>query len=436
MASANEGAGDISVFRNTSTIGITSSSFSPKVDFATGNSPQFVTIADLNGDGISEMAAASNPSLVSIFQIAQPAAPPTITTFIPAQGPVGTSVTITGTNFNATAANNTVFFGAVRATVNSGTTTTLNVTVPAGVTYQPISVLDNATALTGYSSRPFITTFANPFGAGVPDNFYKPKVDFQAGDAPFSTAIGDVDGDGKPDLVVANSSSNTISVLRNISSSENVSSATFAAKVDFATDANPYTVAIGDLDGDGKPDVAVGYLNAANVSVFHNTAIAGSITASSLAQKVDFATGVRAISVAIGDVDGDGKPELMSSNYESNTVSVLQNTTTAGSINSSSFATKIDFNTGINPVWVAIGDLDGDGKPELAVANDNSNGISLFHNTSVKGSITPSSFSAKVDYSTGERASTVVIGDLNEDGKPDLAVANVTANNVTVLQNL
>src|SRR5471030_1472542 len=76
---------------------------------------------------------------------------PTITSFTPASGPVGTSVTITGTNFNATAANNIVFFGATMATVTAASTTSLTVTVPAGATYQPISVLNGATALTGYS---------------------------------------------------------------------------------------------------------------------------------------------------------------------------------------------------------------------------------------------------------------------------------------------
>ncbi len=78
------------------------------------------------------------------------------TSFTPSSGPIGTNVTITGTNFNSVPANNIIYFGAVRATVTSGTTTSLNVTVPAGATYQPISVLDNSTGLTGYSLKPSI----------------------------------------------------------------------------------------------------------------------------------------------------------------------------------------------------------------------------------------------------------------------------------------
>ena len=115
--------------------------------------------------------------------------PPTIISFTPESGAVGTSVTITGTNFNATASNNIVYFGAVRATVTSGTTRSLTVTLPAGTTYQPISVLDNATGLTGYSSKPFITTFTNPFGSGIPANFYKPRVDIATGDVSYCSQM-------------------------------------------------------------------------------------------------------------------------------------------------------------------------------------------------------------------------------------------------------
>src|SRR6187551_3045941 len=77
---------------------------------------------------------------------------PTISSFTPSSGPLGTSVSITGTNFNAVPANNIVYFGAVKATVTSGSTTNLTVTVPAGATYNPISILDNSTGLMAYSS--------------------------------------------------------------------------------------------------------------------------------------------------------------------------------------------------------------------------------------------------------------------------------------------
>jgi len=360
--------------------------------------------------------------------------PPTITSFTPASGPVGTLVTITGTNFNATAANNIVFFGATMATVTAASATSLTVTVPTGATYRPISVLNGATALAGYSAAPFAYTFT-PNKGSITTTDIAPKVDFATGAAPYSVAVGDLDGDGKPDLAVVNNSDNTVSVFRNISSSGSITAASFAAKVDFATGSAPRSVAIGDLDGDGKPDLAVANFGGNTVSVLRNTSSSGAITAASFAAKVDFATGNSPISVAIGDLDSDGKPDLAVVNYGGNTVSLLRNTSASGPITAASFAAKVDFATGGIPYSVAIGDLDGDGKPDLAVANEGSNTVSVFRSTASSGSITAASFAAKVDFATGINPISVAIGDLDGDGKPDLALANYSGNTISVLRN-
>src|SRR5687767_2516140 len=172
----------------------------------------------------------------------------------------------------------------------------------------------------------------------IPVNFYKPKVDFTTGIMPASVAIGDVDGDGKPDMVIANSSSNTISVFRNTSTSGSITASSFAAKIDFATGTNPTIVAIGDVDGDGKPDLVVPNRASDNISILRNTSTTGSIDAASFAPKVDFVTGVGALSATIGDVDGDSKPDIVVANYNSGTISVLRNTSTTGSISATSFA--------------------------------------------------------------------------------------------------
>lgn len=351
---------------------------------------------------------------------------PTITAFTPANGPVGTVVTITGTNFNTTSASNIVFFGATQAAVTAATSTQLTVTVPAGATYAPISVLNTGTGLLAYSATNFTPTLIPSKGNLFASDF-SPKVDFATGLTPRSVAIGDLDGDGKTDLAVANwaSSNNTVSVFRNTGSSGTIS---YAANVDLATGTSPIFVAVGDLDGDGKPDLAVVNQNSFTVSVFRNASSSGTI---SYEPKVDFATGPDPFSIAIRDLDGDGRADLAVANRgaSSNTVSVLRNTGSSGTI---SYAAKVDFTTGTDPNSVAIGDLDGDGKADLAVTNENGNSVSVFRNTSSSGTI---SFASKVDFATGTDPISVAIGDLDGDGKADLAAANFTTRTFSVLRN-
>jgi len=359
---------------------------------------------------------------------------PIVTTVSPLVGYPASSVTITGTNFNTTPANNIVYFGATRATVNTASATALTVTVPIGATYMPVSVNNTASALTGYSQYPFLPSYDN--SASVPGTVnMNGKVDFATGTSPQSVSIGDLDGDGKADLAVANYYSNTVSVYRNTSSSGAITSGSFAARVNFATGTNPSSVSIGDLDGDGKADLAVANKNSGTVSVFRNTSSSGAITAASFAARVDFTTGSEPWSLAIGDLDGDGKADLAVANEGSHTVSVYRNTGSSGAITSGSFAARVDFTTGTSPYSVAIGDLDGDGKADLAVANQGSNTVSVFRNTGSSGAITAASFAGRVDFATGATPRSVATGDLDGDGKADLAVTNYGSHTVSVLHN-
>src|SRR5207253_3322750 len=109
-----------------------------------------------------------------------------------------------------------------------------------------------------------------------------------------------------------------------------------------------------------------------------------------------FATGTTPRSVTVGDVNLDGKLDLAVANQSSNTVSVLLNTTASGAA-TPSFAVKQDFVTGAIPRSVTVGDLNGDGGLDLAAANQHSNNVSVLLNTSILGSAT-SHFAAKQDF--------------------------------------
>ncbi|MEI6508716.1 MAG: FG-GAP-like repeat-containing protein, partial [Bacteroidota bacterium] len=355
---------------------------------------------------------------------------PVISSFSPISGSVGSSVTLTGYNFSAIPANNTVYFGGVKATVTAASTISLTVTVPTGATYSPITVYVNN--LMDQSIIPFNVIF--PGGAGISSSSFQTKVDFAAGTNPVGSALADLDGDGKMDIVVTNGSSNTISVYRNISLAGSITSGSFAAKVDFATGTVPSIIVVGDLDGDGKLDLAVSNNSASTISIFRNTSTSGSITTSSFAAKVDFSVGSNPRGIALNDIDGDGKLDIAVGNNTGNTVSVLYNTSTSGSITSGSFAAQLTFSSS-SPNDIVFSDIDGDGKAEMLVANGASNITSVYLNTASRGSITSSSFATAATYTTGSFAQGVATGDIDGDGKQDMVIVNSSSNTVSLFRN-
>jgi len=356
---------------------------------------------------------------------------PAITTFSPSSGPAGTTVTITGTNFSATPGENTVYFGAVKATISAATASQLDVSVPIGATHQPITVTVNG--LTAYSNSPFRVTF--PFSGSIGGSFTN-RTDFWAGYQTRWETVCDLDGDGKPDVVATDEAANSISILRNVSTPGSISWDSFEPKLDLGAGPGAYAVAAGDLDGDGKPDLVVANINGPSMTVFHNTSTAGSISFSSH----EFETLPSSSSVAIQDLDLDGKPEIAiasSNNYGEGSVSIFRNTATVGSITSTSFDPRVDFIAGHGGVWcVVLADVDGDGKADVTVTSGGDALVSIFRNISTPGSITSGSFEPKVDFVTGAYPSIVSLADMDGDQKKDLVVGNAGGNTVSFFRNI
>ncbi len=357
-----------------------------------------------------------------------PLAIPRITAFSPRTAPTGTLVAIVGTNFASTPALNTVYFGAVKASVLGGSANTLTAIVPPGATYAPISVTVNGR--TGWSRERFNPTFA---GTGFMDAsaFVPMEEDLATGDGPVHIAVADFDGDGKPDMAVANRFEHTLSVYRSISVPGVITPQSFAPRFQMPTDLNPTELAAADLDGDGRLDLITVNADADTVSVFRNLASPGGLSAASFAPRLDVATGRQPIAIAIGDVDGDGRPDVATANHGDNTFSVLRNLSSSGILASNSFAPRLNFAAGAGPHSIALGDLNNDGRLDAVVGNFGAGTVSVF--ASVPPPIlTPFSFGQRVDFPAGGR--TVAIGDVDGDGGPDILSGSWNGNTISLLR--
>lgn len=359
---------------------------------------------------------------------------PVITGVSPMQGHPGSSVTLTGSGFDAAPTNNIVYFGAIRASVTAASVGSLTVNVPTGATHMPVTVNNTASGLSGHSQYPFLPTYDNTGLDAAIINF-EPKVEFASGADGHDVAVGDIDGDGKADVVTVNGVSNTISVWRNTSTSGVINSGSLATNVDLATQNGPTDVAVVDIDGDGKLDIAVSNNTANSISVFRNISTSGSITSGSFAARVDI-TGTNAgpKGIAFADIDADGKIDMAVACQTANVLNVFKNNSTTGTI---AFGPKVNFSAGMLPIKMAFADVDNDGKQDMISVDMNSNQMSVFRNTSATGVINATTFASSVVFSTGASTAPqgLSIGDLNGDGRVDFAVANSSANSFSVFTN-
>lgn len=284
--------------------------------------------------------------------------------------------------------------------------------------------------------------------------------------AAISVNFGDFNGDGMPDIVTANNLGGSASVLKNTSSTGNI---LFANKIKIPLGHIANDAVAGDFNNDGRLDLAIATLDIDpaiyEIVVFKNTSIKDSISFDSKKEftvtsgrktietvdvdgdgKLDIVSSavsiLRNIStidsiafepridylaaagwhISIGDIDGDNKPDIVTSNNGGSNISILKNMSVAGSI---SFAPIVHITVGNFPWGISLTDMDGDGKPEILVVTNNTNSVNgerlqILKNTSTGTTI---SFANAIEYNT-PGASRIDIGDIDLDGKPDIVLAN------------
>ena len=259
-----------------------------------------------------------------------------------------------------------------------------------------------------------------------------------------SVIAGDLNGDGKLDLVASSGADDLTSCFVNTTTAgASVTSFQPAANVNtLAT--NPSTV-LADINGDGKLDLVGLWQDGTNDYVVTlNTTPAGSTTvtfgASTRLTKVCGLGLATAQRLAVADFNADGKPDIAvacgsTSGAGIGGVGILLNTTAAGASTPTFALTAFH---GINhhaTLAIAIGDFNHDGKPDVACANDDAPATaSVMLNTTTAGGTTPT-FTPMTELLVGNGAIALVVADLNGDGRPDIATANKSGTSISVLAN-
>ena len=258
---------------------------------------------------------------------------------------------------------------------------------------------------------------------GNGDGTFQPAREFGAGGPALAVTIGDFNGDGKKDIAVANNMSpGTVSILLGNGDG------TFPTHTEVATGAYPGSVATSDLNGDGNADLVVSYSNTMGFEPNEVSVLLGNGDGT-FQPHVDYSTGNDPgdpVSVKIGDLNGDGKKDLVVAKLFSAKISVFLGT------GDGTFQPHVDYSTAVLPAWVALGDFNVDGKLDVVTANGwNVQGYTI----SLLLGNGDGTFRPHVEFQTGTTPVSVSAGDFNADGALDLAVANQFDGTVSILLN-
>ncbi len=224
----------------------------------------------------------------------------------------------------------------------------------------------------------------------------------------------DLNADNKPDLVVTSRSTGQAYVLLN---STVALTPMFTAGASYTVGTQPAAVLLGDVDGDGKLDLVGTSYAAASLSVFPGLGAGVFGTAKTTT------TASQPIALLLGDLNKDGKLDAVTTSFDGKQVSLL---TGKGD---GTFNGLRNMPVGSMPRALATADLDADGKLDLIVANSGDDVVTIFLG---KGDGT---FEPAQNFTVGSQPVGLIVTDLNKDGKPDIATANFNGNDVSILYN-
>jgi hypothetical protein len=426
VANRNINTSLISVFLGNGSAGVGNGTFQTQMQYAvpTGDAPVAIVLADFNGDGNLDIAVAEQGNPGNAVSILLGNGKGAFTSHVEyATGATPTAVTVGDFNGDGTL--------DLAVSVGNGNAITVLWGMGDG-TFQgqlnlgtgdiPYSVA--AGDFNGDGKTDLVATNSGGNTVSVILNngnyTFQARTDYPVGPTPYSVATADFNGDGITDIAVANSNCpvfpacgpGTISIVLGIGDG------TFQAPSHYSTgtDTDPYSVVVGDFNGDKIPDLAVANYATNTVSVMLGVGDGTFLT------HTDFPVGSEPDSVATGDFNGDGKLDLAVTNFHSNTVSVLLGN------GDGTFKSAVNYNVGHGPISVAVADFNGDHNLDLVVVNETDNNASILLGNG------DGTFKTQVAYPTvGGNPLSVVVGDFNGDGIPDLAVADYQNQEVSVL---